>query len=171
MKKFKEKSKKLKKTEKILRKEIKTNNQRPEVRSYRQNQQKRTYRLDERAEGARENISDGQKKPENLTCVRLSGFLNTLDWIPVGYVQDEQKATKKGVTTKKGTDQKGPKRGQIYLPPSNLGRPCPRRSIRTPAILSTSSMKRAVPVSCPRCNASRIILVSSLETDCFTNTL
>ena len=104
MKKSKEKSKKLKKTEKILRKEIKTNNQRPEVRSYRQNQQKRTYRLDERAEGARENISDGQKKPENLTCVRLSGFLNTLDWIPVGYVQDEQKGTKKGVTTKKGTD-------------------------------------------------------------------
>lgn len=91
MKKSKEKSKKLKKTEKILRKEIKTNNQRPEVRSYRQNQQKRTYRLDERAEGARENISDGQKKPENLTCVRLSGFLNTLDWIPVGYVQDDQK--------------------------------------------------------------------------------
>ncbi len=38
MKKSKEKSKKLKKTEKILRKEIKTNNQRPEVRSYRQNQ-------------------------------------------------------------------------------------------------------------------------------------
>ena len=158
MKKSKEKSKKLKKTEKILRKEIKTNNQRPEVRSYRQNQQKRTYRLDERAEGARENISDGQKKTENLTCVRLSGFLNTLDWIPVGYVQDDQKGDR-------------PKRGQIYLPPSNLGRPCPRRSIRTPAILSTSSMKRAVPVSCPRCNASRIILVSSLETDCFTNNL
>lgn len=157
MKKSKEKSKKLKKTEKTLRKEIKTNNQRPEVRSYRQNQQKRTYRLDERAEGARENISDGQKKTENLTCVRLSGFLNTLDWIPVGYVQDDQKGR--------------PKRGQIYLPPSNLGRPCPRRSIRTPAILSTSSMKRAVPVSCPRCNASRIIFVSSLETDCFTNNL
>lgn len=164
MKKFKEKSKKLKKTEKILRKEIKTNNQRPEVRSYRQNQQKRTYRLDERAEGARENISDGQKKPENLTCVRLSGFLNTLDWIPVGYVQDDQKGRPK-------RGPKIPKRGQICLPPSNLGRPCPRRSIRTPAILSTSSMKRAVPVSCPRCNASRIILVSSLETDCFTNNL
>ncbi|WP_213153503.1 hypothetical protein [Pseudomonas carnis] len=49
---------------------------------------KRTYRLDERAEGARENLSDGQKKPENLTCVRLSGFLNTLDSMPVGYVQD-----------------------------------------------------------------------------------
>ena len=38
MKKTKEKSKQLKKTEKILRKEIKANNQRPEVRSYRQNQ-------------------------------------------------------------------------------------------------------------------------------------
>ncbi|MBI6655536.1 hypothetical protein YA0721_13920 [Pseudomonas carnis] len=49
---------------------------------------KRTYRLDERAEGARENLSDGQKKPENLTCVRLSGFLNALDSMPVGYVQD-----------------------------------------------------------------------------------
>ncbi|MBV4511999.1 hypothetical protein HU730_018295 [Pseudomonas sp. SWRI22] len=103
MKKSKEKSKKLKKTEKILRKEIKTNNQRPEVRSYRQNQQKRTYRLDERAEGARENISDGQKKPENLTCVRLSGFLNTLDWIPVGYVQDDQKGRpKRGPNDQKG---------------------------------------------------------------------
>ncbi|MCS8438828.1 hypothetical protein N0561_26985, partial [Pseudomonas aeruginosa] len=31
---------------------------------------------------------------------------------------------------KKGTKEK---RGQIYFPYSNLGRPCPRRSILTPA--------------------------------------
>ncbi|HBP5449447.1 TPA: hypothetical protein L6B67_30320 [Pseudomonas aeruginosa] len=34
------------------------------------------------------------------------------------------------------------KRGQIYFPYSNLGRPCPRRSILTPATRSISSTNR-----------------------------
>ncbi len=63
------------------------------------------------------------------------------------------------------------KRGQIYFSKSILGLPRPRFSMRIPATFSTSSTKRGIPVSCPRCNASRMVLISSLEMDCFTNVL
>jgi ATP-dependent DNA ligase len=48
------------------------------------------------------------------------------------------------------------KSGQIYFRVSFLGLPCLLFSIRRPMIVSISSQNRSVPVSCPRCNASRI---------------
>ncbi len=59
-------------------------------------------------------------------------------------------------------------RGQIYFL-HFAGRPWPRLSTRTPSLRSISSTNRSLPVSCPRCKASRMSISSDGRTPRDTN--